>query len=274
MAKIRAGCFQFTVRPGDPDRNARRVEYSVAWFAAERCQLLVLPEMWSCGFVYRQLASMARETPGILRRVQDWSRTTGMVIVGSLPEGDGGSVFNTAHVVDATGAVAGSYRKVHLFSLHGEDRHFGRGTRALVCLTKAGRIGVLICYDLRFPELGRRLALDGAHILCIPAQWPQARIAHWQTLTAARAVENQLFVAGCNSHDGKAKIPLGGHSAIISPFGRPLAAAEDGEARLVATLDFDEMEAFRNQIPCFRDRLPEAYGTPAEGTGAGAASLP
>ena len=255
-----AGCYQFRIDSGEVEANLSRVERSLPCFQEQGCQLLVLPEMWSCGFVYRQLPDMAGRTPEILGAMRLWAVQHGMVLVGSLPEAAEDVIYNTAYVVDTNGEIAGSYRKMHLFSLHGEDRHFGRGTQPLVCNTRVGRVGVMVCYDLRFPELARRLALDGAELLCLSALWPTARIEHWSILLRARAIENQLFVIGCNGSDREGRMPIGGRSALISPFGNTVAEAGSGEERLIAPLNMHEMVDFRQLIPCFTDRLPGGYG--------------
>jgi omega-amidase len=257
--RVIAGCYQFRVHSGQVKKNLRSVEAALPWFAEQRCQLLVLPEMWSCGFFYEQLAAMAEQTPQVLATLQQWSCSHGMVLVGSLPEAADGVIYNTSYVVDATGEIVGSYRKIHLFSMNREDEHFGRGSQVLVCNTQAGRIATMICYDLRFPELARRLALDGANLLCVSALWPQARIDHWSLLLRARALENQLFVLGCNGSGKDGKTIFGGRSALISPQSTPLAEANDQEQRLLAPLELNELSHFREQIPCLADRVPGAY---------------
>jgi omega-amidase len=260
--QVIAGCYQFRIHAGQVKKNLRSVEAAIPWFAEHHCQLLVLPEMWSCGFAYDQLAAMARETPGVLATLQQWSCAHHLVLVGSLPEAVDKDIYNTSYVIDANGEIAGSYRKIHLFSVTREDEYFRRGAQPLVCDTEVGRIGVLICYDLRFPELARRLALDGADLLCISALWPQARVDQWSLLLRARALENQLFVVGCNGSGKNGSTTYGGQSALVSPQGLPLAEADGHEQRLLATLDLHAMAQFRNQIPCFADRPSGVYQIP------------
>jgi predicted amidohydrolase len=202
---------------------------------------------------------LAERTPSVVETLQEWAQEHDVVLVGSLPEVEGSSIFNTSFVLDSDGSIAGKYRKVHLFTLHGEDRHFGRGDSTLVCSTKAGKLGVMICYDLRFPELARRLALDGAEILCVSAQWPDSRVEHWSLLLRARAVENQLFVVGCNGCGKEGKLQYAGHSAVISPLGRVLAEGRGGEEVLAASVDLQEITDFRKLIGCFEDRVPAVY---------------
>lgn len=260
MDGIRAGCFQFEVLPGDPKGNLERVESALPAFADEGCRLVVLPEMWSSGFVYPVLNRMAEHSGAIVERLGKLARRYGIVIVGSLPEDEDSIVFNTSYVIDSTGEIAGTYRKIHLFSLHGENRHFGRGKSPLVCSTSIGRLGIMVCYDLRFPELARRLALDGADLLCVSALWPVGRIEHWSLLLRCRAIENQIFVIGCNGCGIEGDMRYGGASAIVSPTGGLLAQADDRKASIEAVLEPGQMSAFRELIPCFADRSPEAYG--------------
>ena len=259
MHPIITGCFQWEVAPGRPDSNVLKVEATLPHFADQGCQLLVLPEMWSCCFDYGQLKVQAQATPGILSHVRAWCRRYEMVIVGSLPDLEDGLIYNTNFVVDADGTVVGAYRKTHLFTLHGEDHHFAPGDRSLVCDTKAGRLGIITCYDLRFPELPRLLALRGAEILCVSAHWPLPRIEHWSLLLRCRAIENQMFVVGCNGCGSEGDLRYGGASAIISPLGALLAQGNGHESQVLAQLDFNEMEAFRKHIPCFQDRRPDVY---------------
>jgi predicted amidohydrolase len=257
---IRAGCFQFEVIPGDTDRNLARVKNALPEFADRGCRLLVLPEMWSCAFAYPLLSRMAKRTDAILQELGEWANRYGIVIVGSLPEDEDSIIFNTSYVIDASGEIVGKYRKIHLFSLHKENHHFGRGRLPLVCDTSVGRLGIMICYDLRFPELARRLALDGAEVLCVSALWPITRIEHWSLLMRCRAIENQLFVVGCNGCGIEGELQYGGASVIVSPTGEVLAPADNREGRITAELNPGDMTAFRKHIPCFSDRFPDAYG--------------
>jgi len=216
--------------------------------------------MWSCSFPYPLLRDMAEKTPAILDRMRDIAREKRIVIAGSLPEAQQETIFNTSYLIDTSGEIAGKYRKVHLFSLYNEQRHFGRGRSAEVFSTSIGKIGLMICYDLRFPELARKLAVEGAEIICVSALWPRVRIDHWSLLLRARAVENQLFVIGCNGCGAEEKITWGGASAIISPMGSVLAEAGPGEQSILGVLNEREMGEFRKTIPCFDDRVPEVYG--------------
>jgi omega-amidase len=259
MDNLIVGCYQMDVMPGDVSGNLGKIEKMLPKVKRERCQLLVLPEMWSGGFVYSALQEMADRTPAVLEKLKELAADYRTVLVGSLPEAEGDKIYNTSYVVDTDGVVPGKYRKMHLFSLTGEHDRFECGQIPLVCDTSLARLGIEICYDLRFPELSRRLALDGAEILCFSAQWPVTRIDHWSLLLRSRAVENQLFVVACNNCGIEGNTQFGGASAIVSPMGKLLAEAQQGEEFIIARLDFSEMLDFRRHIPCFSDRVPGTY---------------
>jgi predicted amidohydrolase len=255
---VKAAALQFTIVLGEVAPNLAHVRGELARLAAEGTELVVLPEMWATGFAYKQLNELARQTAALVMELTDFSRRYGMVIVGSLPEPHEDKVYNTAYVLDK-GELKGTYRKLHLFSLMQEDRFFDAGDGWLVAETSVGRVGVFICYDLRFPELARRLALEGAEILVVPGEWPKPRQEHWRTLLRARAIENQLFVVSANCCGVVGKLDFFGMSMIIDPKGEVLAEGGYEPAAVAATLDFDAMAAWREQIPCFRDRRPRCY---------------
>ncbi|MGE0155402.1 MAG: carbon-nitrogen family hydrolase [Geobacter sp.] len=259
MMDITAAAIQFTVQQGDIAANLAYVREALARVAAQGAQLALLPEMWSTGFAYRNLSELAQQTDAVVAELQQLSARHQLVIVGSQPEPAGdGRVYNTAHVID-NGRLVTSYRKLHLFSLLGEDKAFKGGDGWCLAETSLGKIGVIICYDLRFPELSRRLALEGARVICVPAQWPKPRQEHWRTLLRARAIENQLYVVSCNACGLIGKLDFFGMSMIIDPKGEVLADGGELSGEIVAPLSWEAMDTWRAQIPCFNDRRPELY---------------
>ena len=255
---INAAAIQFNIKQGDVDANLAYVRAALKRVADQGVQLVLLPEMWSSGFAYKNLNELALRTEGIVEELLELSGQLKLVICGSMPEPNGDKVFNAAYVMD-NGRLAGVYRKLHLFSLLGEDKAFSGGNQWLLADTSLGKLGVIICYDLRFPELSRRLALEGAQVLCVPAQWPKPRQEHWRTLLRARAIENQLFVVSANACGLVGKLDFFGMSMIINPKGEVLAEADEEEREIVAELDMQVMDDWRAQIPCFNDRKPECY---------------
>lgn len=256
---ITAAAIQFTVQQGDLDANLAYVRQALARVADQGAQLAVLPEMWSSGFAYKNLTELAQRTAAVLAELQELSARHKLVVIGSQPESaDDGRVYNTAHVID-NGTITASYRKLHLFSLLGEDKAFKAGNGWCLAETSLGKIGVIICYDLRFPELSRRLALEGARVICVPAQWPKPRQEHWRTLLRARAIENQLYVVSANACGPIGKLEFFGMSMVIDPKGEVLADAGELQTEIVVPLSWEAMDAWRAQIPCFNDRRPELY---------------
>lgn len=260
MKTIQTAIVQFDVRLGDVEWNLESVKRRIAVLAKQGVKLVLLPEMWSTGFANKQLKELSDTTPEVLGDLSRVARESDLAIIGSMPEKKRGKIYNTAYVVDRDGSIAGTYRKVHLFSLTGEDLHFEPGREAVVAKTSLGPMGLIICYDLRFPELFRAVALRGAVIVMVMAQWPAERAAHWKVLLRARAVENQLFVLGANRCGKDGELVYAGHSRIISPDGEILARTGNRAATLSATIDLRVMERTRKRIPCLKERMPEAYG--------------
>lgn len=259
QSKIEAGVFQFDVLLGDVDANVETAIAGIDRLCATGVRLVVLPELWSCGFDGPGMAAHADRTPEILDRLSEMARRSGTVITGSLPEKAGSAIYNTLYVVDADGRMAGHYRKIHLFSLMDEGQSFSPGECAATCDTACGRLGLMVCYDLRFPELCRVLAVNDAEIVVVPAQWPSARITHWETLLSARAIENQVFVIGTNRCGEDPDLSFSGHSRIISPFGEILADAGEKEGAASAVIDLAEIDACRSRFSTIAERIPDAY---------------
>jgi predicted amidohydrolase len=257
---VKVAAIQFNIALGEIEQNLAKAHAALRRVADQGAQLAVLPEMWSAGYDYKRLARHAAETPRVVEVVCRLAAEYDMVVVGSLPEEADGKIFNTAYVVDR-GELCSSYRKLHMFSTMGEDRFLSPGDRTLVVTTSLGRLGIAICYDLRFPELFRKMALEGAEIICLPAEWPKPRQEHWRTLLRARAMENQLFVVATNCCGRQGKLDFFGMSLLLAPRGEVLSEGGEVDAELVAIFDFKEMVDYREQIRCFHDRRPEIYGT-------------
>lgn len=257
--KFNAAFVQFDVKVGNVAVNLAVVGHQLEDLAEAGVRLVVLPEMWSCGFDNEHLHLHAAETPRLLEAVSGFARQYGMVVAGSLPEEVGGDICNTLYLVDADGTVMERYRKIHLFTLTGEEKYFIRGASCVVAETRLGRIGLSICYDLRFPELYRTLTLRGAEIVLISAQWPRSRIGRWDILTRARAIENQTFVIAVNRCGRSGETAFGGHSVIVDPAGEVLQMADFEPCSKIAEIDLSRVGAVRSHMPCLKERVPGAY---------------
>ncbi len=258
--RVCAAAIQFPIITGDIDANLQQACKALQRAHGQGVRLAVLPEMWSSGYDYKRLYELADETPRVAAELAELAARLDLVIVGSLPEKDQGSLYNTAFVHDR-GRELGRYRKLHLFSPMKEDRYLTSGDKTLVVATSVGRLGIAICYDLRFPEMFRKLALDGAELVCLPAQWPSPRQLHWRTLIRARAIENQYFLVAANNCGQLGNLHFFGMSLIVSPRGEFLAEGGQDIAEPSALLNFADMAAYREEIPAWHDRRPEIYGT-------------
>jgi predicted amidohydrolase len=248
---------------GDPEANLKTVQQAAAQAAERGAELLVLPELWGSGYDLGRAPELADEiNTGLFAATAALARHHRMAICGSLLEWDATTqrAYNTAALYDADGHLRGSYRKVHLIGLMDEDRYLGAGDALGVLEMPWGKAALAICYDLRFPELFRRYALDGAGVILLPSEWPVQRIEHWRTLLKARAIENQCFVIACNRVGADRANTFGGRSAVVDPWGNVLAEAGDSMPELlIATLELDVIEQARSFLPVFHDRRPDVY---------------
>ena len=229
-------------------------------------KLLVFPECLMTPFekTPEEFAASAQPLTGdFVQQMCTIARETGLWIVFTMNEKSpaGGQPFNTAVVADSSGNVRGHYRKTHLYAAHGIDEHekMGEGPALFEPIeTPFCTLGLGICYDLRFPEVARAAALDGCNVMVFPAAWVAGphKVRHWETLLAARAIENELFVAGCCRPDRSCI----GHSQVVNPLGEVIAQANEEEQLLIADIDLPQVKSARDAMPCLQHRRPELYG--------------
>jgi predicted amidohydrolase len=164
-------------------------------------------------------------------------------------------------LVDKTGEVVASYDKIHLFFVADEDLHFVPGKRMVVAKWDGHDVGLAICFDLRFPEMTRKLGDDGARIVLVSAQWPRARVDHFRDFTRVRAMENQMYVVSCNScgDDGKGLV-LGGGSTVVGPSGKVEGVLGEDEGVLTVNIDLEEVERIREAFPVLKVRRKDVFG--------------
>ena len=262
---------QIDVHTGQPEANLARVREFAAQAQKANADLLLLPELWLYGYDLKRAEEWAVPLgEGGFAHMATLAREFGLHMAGSLLEWHAGGVSSSAVLYAPDGALLGLYRKIHLFRLMDEHRHLIAGDHATLCPTSWGPVGLAICYDLRFPELFRVMALAGANLFLIPAQWPVPRLDAWLTLARARAVENELFVAVCNRVGSEGEVTFPGQSLIVNPWGRVLAEGDDQERLLIAQADLREVHKARRYLTIYEDRRPEAYkvlylGLPVDG---------
>jgi len=252
---------QMDVQFGNPNVNLTQVRRLAAEAARRGSDVLVLPELWSTGYDLSNAGRYAaRIDEGVFAATAVLAHKYGIHIVGSCLSVMGeGRYGNTAVLHDPSGNPLGAYSKAHLFGLMDEDKYLVGGNGRTLIETSWGKIGLAICYDLRFPELFRAYALDGAKIIFLPAEWPYPRLAHWRTLLRARAIENQMYIVACNRVGTADQTTFFGHSSIVDPWGDVVIEAGDTEMLLTATIDLDKVDEVRKQMPVLSDRRPQAY---------------
>lgn len=252
--------YQYNINPHDPEVNIARIQVAAGKASQAGSSLLVLPELCLHGYSYENIPSMKRWwLPDITEEISAISRMHSIAIAGTFVEKNQIGFFNTFMMVDSTGKVIHTYRKIHLFGELGEQSFFTAGDSASSSTTAYGTTGAGICYDLRFPELFRKLALDGCLMMILPAEWPASRVNHWRVLLQARAIENQVFMIGVNCTGTIIDVNYAGHSMVISPWGEILAEAGEGEELLSVKLDMEMVDKVRKRIPIWKDRHPETY---------------
>ncbi len=232
---------------------------------------LVLPEMFNCPYEAEKFSDYAEKIPGETTDfLSDIAVGLGSYVVGgSIPEREGGSIYNTAPVFNPGGDLIGFHRKVHLFEVDypgriqfKESTYLEAGDSATVIETKFGKIGVAICYDLRFPELLRRMALDGAQVFFIPAAFNTTTgPPHWRPSLRARAIDNQVFVvAGSPARNTDSSYHAYGHSLVADPWGKVLDEAGESEEVLSVELNMELVKEARKRLPLLETRRPDVYG--------------
>jgi predicted amidohydrolase len=279
---MRVAAVQLT-STADFDRNLERADRFTRAAAADGAQLVVLPEKWNALGRGEALQAGAQPLDG---PAITWARATAKelgidLVAGSISERESDRVHparlrNTCVHVGPDGEIHAAYRKIHMFdvvvegTVYRESEHEEAGDELVVSHTAGGvELGLSICYDIRFPEIYRIMAIRGARVFTVPAAFtvPTTR-DHWEVLLRARAIEDQAFVVAANQigeHDcGPPALRSGGRSMIVDPWGLVLARAADGEGHIVADLDLDAQARIRRELPALANRRPAAYDWPVE----------
>jgi deaminated glutathione amidase len=268
--EIRAAAIQMSSTPNKAE-NLETAERLIRQSASAGAELVALPELFSCHGLEKAYRENAEPVPGPTTGVLgELARELGVYVLGgSILEGEPGAerLHNTSTFFDPSGELTAVYRKIHLFDVKAPDRDYLESNTVApgreIVTAKAGpaTLGLSVCYDVRFPELYRLLALRGAEILAVPAAFTlQTGKDHWELLLRARAVENQAYVVAPAQWGQKADGRWTyGRSVVIDPWGTVLATCPDRDGFALATLDLDYLDRFRTEFPALKNRRPEAY---------------
>ena len=251
---------QMDIVLGDPQANLEKADEWSAEAARRGSDLIVFPEMWTTGCDWPNIKALSTSQNDVIDAVAEIAKKYSIWLNGSMLALDkNNQPTNTSILFDPQGQQAGVYRKIHLFGVMDEDDYLAPGQHLTTVETSWGQSGLAICYDLRFAEMFRTYALQGVNMVYLPAEWPHPRLAHWQTLLRARAIENQMYMVAVNRVGSDGTYDFFGHSAIIDPWGNAIVEGGESEILLTATIDTEMVAQVREKIPVFKDRRPELY---------------
>jgi predicted amidohydrolase len=263
---MKIAAAQIACALGDVDANLAKIREFCARAADQGVELIVFPEASDTGYsmpVISQHATPWKE--GAVPALQEMAKQFSLTIVGGVSERDGDRVYNSQVFINPCGEIIASYRKTHLFVCPPNDEStcYTPGDKFVSVAAAGFNFGLSICYDIRFPEVSRALALEhGANVLLVSSAWPLPRVEHLRALAVARAIENQSYLVLANRTGIDAGVTCCGTSAIIDPSGVVMVSASgDGEELLVADISQEAITAVRNKMPVFTHRRTDLYGT-------------
>lgn len=255
---ITIALLQMDARESAREENRAHVASAAEEAVGAGARLLVLPELWPWGYDLAS-ASLREDTHLDAEWACELSKKHNMAVAGSTIEEQEGSRRNRATLHDK-GNLLGSYDKAHLFAPLGEKKHLEPGQDPPGAIELEGlKVGLSICYDLRFPELYRHLSSCGCEVILVVAQWPRERIEHWRALVTARAIEGQCWLVAVNRWSPPGDGSYGGSSMVVSPGGEVVVEATEGEGLHLAVIDVEESRALRREFPVLDDRRPGLF---------------
>lgn len=256
--------YQAEIIPAKPEVNRRNIRnWILEQVEQDKPDTIVLPEMWNTGYALTELAHTADQNAEMsISFLSELAKTHRINIIGgSIGNKKAGQFYNTSLIFNLDGELVYQYDKIHLVPMLNEPTYLTGGQeKAHIFELGQIKMGLIICYDLRFPELARQLALEGAQVLHVVAQWPTARKDHWKYLQIARAIENQFFVVSSNTVGKNDDTMYAGTSMIIDPWGTTVAIGDEMKAETItATIDLSIVPKIRKEVPVFSSRVPKLY---------------
>ena len=270
MEKIKIAAIQMST-VADKMENVRTVKTYLEKIKDENPDFVILPEMFCCPYQTENFPIYAEKEGGpVWQQLSGYAKQYGIYLIGgSMPEKDAeGNVYNTSYIFDREGKQIGKHRKVHLFDIDvkggqtfKESDTLTAGDSDTIFDTEFGKIGVMLCFDIRFPELSRMMVNDGARIVFVPAAFNMTTgPAHWELSFRTRALDNQIYMVGCApARDVSAGYISWGHSIVTDPWGRVTGMLDENEGILLAELDMDYEEQVREELPLLKSRRKDIY---------------
>ncbi len=261
MNNIKVSIVQMNVKAEDPISNREKAKYLIENAIIEKPDVIILPEMWTTGFYFNKINEISDiEGKPTLNLIKDMAKKYNTdIISGSFANSIKEKLYNSAFVINRRGEIVASYDKIHLFKSMKENEYFTGGSETCIFEIEGIKCGLIICYDLRFPELTRKLAVQGIKILFVSAQWPSQRIEHWNILLRARAIENQIFIVACNIAGEYEQDVFNGNSMMISPLGEVIYIFDHKEQYKSFDIDINMINLVKSRIDYLSDRRPDLY---------------
>ena len=259
---MKVSCIQMNMKLAMPDENFGSARTLIAEAAENGADIIVLPEMWNTGFFPKENLKSLCDNDGerVKRKIGSLAAEFSVnIVAGSVSNIKNGGVYNTSYIFSRSGECVAEYDKTHLFTPMNEDKFFEKGSKLCRFKLDGADCGVIICYDLRFPELTRSLAVKGLDMLFVVSQWPDVRVNHLLALNKARAIENQMFTVCCNSCGTAYDTVFGGNSCMYDPWGELLSKAGEEQTIISADCDLTVLENIRETINVFADRRASLY---------------
>ncbi|HAQ41431.1 MAG TPA: carbon-nitrogen hydrolase [Clostridiales bacterium] len=269
MGKFNAALLQTRVYD-DKERNINNAVELIERVSKEGVDIAVLPEMFCCPYDNSYFKLFSEEEGGpAFRAVSAAAKESGIyVVAGTIPESEGNMVYNTSYVFDRSGRQIAKHRKMHLFDIDieggqyfKESDTFTPGSEVTVFDTEFCKIGLAVCYDIRFPELSRLMAAEGAEVIIIPGAFNMTTgPAHWELIFRARALDNQVYAIGvAPARDLESSYHSYGNSLVTSPWGNVLSRMDEKEGYIIQEIDPDYVKKVRNELPLLKHARNDIY---------------
>lgn len=252
------------------EKNLETAKKMIHKACNEGAEIVVLPEMFNCPYNSRVFKDYSETKSGkTITLMRTLARQHKIVIIaGSIVERDHENLYNTSFIINTLGEIIAKHRKAHLFDVDipngirfKESRILKPGNKATVVKTTKGTLGVAICYDMRFPELIRKMTLLGAEMIFIPAAFNMTTgPAHWHTIARSRALDNQVYFALCSpARDTSSSYVAYGHSLVTNPWGEIINELNKSPGILYSEIDFEQLKKVRTSLPLLKHRRPDLY---------------
>lgn len=270
MTKIKLALCQMNVVDNKKE-NIERAHSMIKESVSKNADFIILPEMFNCPYSNDKFIEYGEKENNIptLNEISELAKTNKVyILAGSIPEREENKLYNTSYLFDKQGNVIAKHRKMHLFDIDvkgkvtfKESDVLTAGNKVTVAETEFGKIGIGICYDIRFPELARIMVENGALILVYPGAFNMTTgSAHWELLFRSRAIDNQAFCIGVAPALNKnASYHSYGHSIIVNPWGKVIAQASEKESLIISEIDLNEIKKIREELPLIKNKRNDIY---------------